>query len=233
MPMSKKMAETDDTTDMTDTPATGDTTVTTFQLSATNESSLSGSRYFNVFPPILKNISSKSQVRTALVSDSTSQTAPATTLMWKGGDGALALFALTEGITLEGAERVPVTLGSTVAVDWVGKGFTLTPASGGPANAIALTFSSSIPTDTQIGLVAGPAPILVAVPPSLSPMTLEPDLSATVTVVFGTAFQLPEPVVSDWSKEQVVTLKQIASDTGPMAAAQIKVGLDNRIIEIG
>lgn len=230
--MSKKIADTDDATTTDDAPAAAGTTVITFQLTATNESSLSGSRYFNVFPPILKNISSKSQIRTALVSDPTSQTTPVTTLMWKGGDGALALFALTEGITLEGAERVPVALGDTVAVDWVGKGFTLTPAPGGPAGGIAMTFSSTIPTDTQIGLIAGPAPILVAVPPSLSPMTLEPDLSSTVTVVFGTAFQLPEPVVSDWSKEQTVNLKQIASDTGPMAAAQIKVGLDNRIVDI-
>lgn len=208
------------------------TTVITYQLGMTNDSSLAGSRYFNIFPPYLKNISTKSQVRTALVSQATSQAAPTANLMWKGGDGALALLAITEGITVESAERVPVALGDTVSVDWGGVGFTLTPASGGPANVISLTFAAGLPGDTQIGLVVGPAPILVAALLGQS-MVLEPDLSPTVSVVFGTAFQLPEPDMSDLSKEQVVALKQIASDAGPMAGAQIKVGLDNRITDLG
>lgn len=207
-------------------------TVITFQLGLTNESSLSGSRYFNIFPPYLKNISTKSQVRTALVSQATSRAATNTNLMWKGGEGALALLAITEGITVESAERVSVTLGDIVSVDWSGTGFTLTPTPGGPTNVISLTFAAGLPADTQVGLVVGPAPILVAALLGQS-MALEPDLSPAISVSFGTAFQLPEPDMSDLSKEQVVTLKQTASDAGPMASAQIKVGLDNRITETG
>lgn len=199
-----------------------------FELTATNESTVPGVQYFSVFPPALKNPPPKSQTLTALVSDPTNQ-GDATTLTWNGGSGALALFALIEGANPDAAKRTPVGLGDTVAVAWVDGAFTVTPAAGGPANAIEVTFAAGVPGRGQIGLVVGPAPILVPIPAGLPALTLEPDLSPTVTVIFGTPFQLPQPDQSDVSKAAVVTF----TSTSPTAIAQIKIGLDNLIVQVG
>ena len=164
---------------------------TTFQLKATNDSSLSGSRYFNVFPPILTNIAANSQILTALVSAPTSEAEPTAMMTWKGGSSALALFAFPADASPDAAPRTPVALADTVVVDWANGAFTLTPAPGGPANGIEVTFTTAVPVETQIGLVVGPGAILLQLPVGPSPLTLMPDLSATATVVFGTAFQWP------------------------------------------
>jgi len=202
----------------------------TFNLTATNGSSLPGAHYFNVFPPALKTPSLKSQTLTALVSQPTTSENPTTTLTWKGGGGALALFALASGMVIGNVERTPVALGDTVAVAWVDGAFTITLAAGGPANAVEVTFAPGIPPDAQIGLVVGPAPILVSVPAGLSSLTLEPDLSPVAMVVFGTAFQLPQPEMSDASQARTIMFNL---DTAvATASAQIAVGLENRIVQI-
>ncbi|KAB1082362.1 MULTISPECIES: hypothetical protein [Rhizobium/Agrobacterium group] len=204
-----------------------------FELTATNGSSVPGFQYFSVFPPALKNPPPKSQVLTALVSDATDQ-AGTTTLTWNGGSGALALFALLEGTSPNNAHRTPVALGDTVAVALVDGAFTLTATAGGPANAIEVTFAPGVPPGGQIGLVVGPAPILVAIPAGLSSLTLEPDLSPTVTVVFGTAFQFPEANESDVSQSATTTFKQDATtEASPTAIAHIEVDLDNKITQVG
>lgn len=228
--MSKEMADNDSNVSADTPPAA---TEITFNLTATNESSLSGNQYFNIFPPALKTPSLKSQVLTALVSEPTSAASPTTTRTWKGGSGALALLAVTAGASPSEAETTPVALGDKVTVAWADGVFDMTPSPGGPPNAVEVTFAPGVPADSQVGLVVGPAPILVRVPVGLSPLTLEPDLSPTVTVVFGTAFQLPKPEVSDVNKAQLITFKDGATSGGATASAQIKVGLDNLIIETG
>lgn len=208
------------------------TTGTAFTLSATNGSTVPGVQYFNVFPPALKSPSAKFQILTALVSDPTPQTGKAT-MTWNGGGDALTLFALVDGKSPINIQGTPVALGDTVAVAWADGAFTVTPATGGPPGAIEVTFAPGVPVEGQIGLVVGPAPILVPIPIGLSPVTLEPDLSPTVTVNFGTAFQLPKPDESDLSKAVTITfVDDPSASPGPAFVAQIKVGLDNQIVEV-
>ncbi len=226
--MSTQVANTDSSTAADDPPATG---VVPFQLTATNASSVPGSVYFNVFPPALTNFPATGQTITALVSPATTNSSPPVTMTWNGGPGALGLFALTDGADPARAEKTPVALGDTVAVAWANGAFTITPSPGGPAGVLTVTFAPGIPTGGSIGLVVGPAPILVPIPVSLSPLTLAPDLSPTVTVVFGTAFQFPAPDISDESQAQTVTFKTDATSTSPTATASITVGLDNQIVE--
>lgn len=227
--MSTKMAETSSDPAMNSAPPAA---AVPFELTATNESTVPGVQYFSVFPLALKNPPPKSQTLTALVSDPTKQ-GEATTLTWNGGSGALALFALIEGASPDAAERMPVALGDTVAVAWVDGAFTVTATAGGPANAIEVTFAPGVAAGGQIGLVVGPAPILVPIPAGLSSLTLEPDLSPTATVVFGTAFQFPQPDESDVSKPATITFEQDETTSASTpASAQIKVGLDNQIVEI-
>ncbi|MDI6835861.1 MAG: hypothetical protein QMD99_09135 [Rhizobiaceae bacterium] len=214
----------------TDAPATG---AVSFQLTATNASSVPGSTYFNIFPPALKNLPATAQTITALVSPATTNTSPPVTLAWSGGAGALSMLVLAAGAELASAEKTPVALGDNVAVAWANGAFTITPSPGGPAGVLTVTFAPGIPVGGSVGLVVGPAPILVPIPVSLSPLTLEPDVSPTVTVMFGTAFQLPAPAISDESQAQTVTFKTDPTSTSPTATAAISVGLDNQIVETG
>lgn len=228
--MSTQVASTDSSITANDPPATG---AVSFQLTATNASSVPGSVYFNIFPPALKSIPTSGQTITALVSPATTNTSPPVNLTWNGGAGALSLFALAAATDISRAEKTAVALGDTVAVAWANGTFTVTPSPGGPEGVITVTFAPGIPTGGLVGLVVGPAPILVPIPVSLTPLTLEPDLSPTVMVVFGTAFQLPPPDVSDESQAQTVTFKTDATSTSPTATAAITVGLDNQIVETG
>ncbi|WP_341487745.1 hypothetical protein [Pararhizobium sp. A13] len=225
--MSTKKTKTSSDPLRTSTPAAASVP---FKLTATNNSTVKGAQYFNVFPPALKNPSPISQTLTALVSDPT-EDGDKITLTWNGGSGALALFTLIDGTNPDTAERTPVALGDTVAVAWIDGAFTVTPAAGGPANAIKVTFTAGVPAGGQIGLVVGPAPILVPIPAGLSSLTLEPDLSPTVTVIFGTAFQLPKPDQSDVSNAATIAFEQhTATNASPTAVAQIEVGLGNQIV---
>jgi len=203
-----------------------------FALTATNNSTVPGIQYFSVFPLPLTKPSLNSQTITAMVSGPTKQ-GDTKTLTWNGGSGALTLFAFLKDANPDAAEKTPVALGDTVAVTWADGAFTVTAAAGGPAGAIEVTFPESVPADSQIGLVVGPAPIFVAAPAGLSSLTLEPDLSPTVTVVFGTAFQLPAPDESDLSQAATITFKQDTTAASPTAAAQIEANLDNKIVQIG
>ncbi|WP_416798719.1 hypothetical protein [Ciceribacter azotifigens] len=226
--MSTQVASTDSNIAANDPPATG---AISFQLTATNASSVPGSVYFNIFPPALKNLPASVQTITALVSPATTNTSPPVNLTWNGGAGALSMLVLAAGADPAHAEKTPVALGDTVAVAWTNGAFTITPSPGGPEGVLTVTFAPGIPAGGSVGLVVGPAPILVPIPVSLSPVTLEPDLSPTVTVMFGTAFQLPAPDISDESHAQTVTFKTDATSTSPTATASITVGLDNQIVE--
>ncbi|HEV7309253.1 hypothetical protein [Ensifer sp.] len=200
----------------------------TFSLTATNGSSLAGDAYFSVFPPPLKSPPVSSQVLTALVSAATSEANETTTLTWNGGSGALALLAMAEDGAPATAGKTPVALGDKVMVTWADGAYTIVPSTGGPASAVEVDIDPSVPPNSLIGLVVGPAPILVGIPAGLGPLTLEPDLSPTATVVFGTACVYPPAPISDVDQGLTVTF----SGT-PTAAAQVAVGLDNLIQQTG
>jgi hypothetical protein len=223
--MSTSRTNTGSTAAQTDDPVAEETT---FTLTATNESSVPGAQYFNVFPPKLISPAQGTVIYTALVSNQTTKANPTVTMSWKGGAGALAMTALTKTMKIGNAAQTPVALGETVAVDWIDEAFTLTPTAGGPEGVITVTFSQNIPADSYVGLVVGPAPVLVPIQGNGSPLTLEPDLTPVVTVAFGTAFQWPKPQVWDESNAKTVTFKQ--GDTNGVYA-QIQVGADNLIVE--
>lgn len=208
------------------------TAATTFQLTATNQSSARAEGYFNVYPSLLTDPPANAQTPLALVSDETAK-GKATTMTWQGGSAALALFAMATGTTPAAAPRTSVVLGTTVAVDWANGAFTLSPAAGDLADSIVILFTPSVPTETSIGLVVGPGAILVRRAAGESTLTLTPDLSPTATVEFGTAFQFPAGDFSDVSPSQGITFKLAGSSAAPVGNASIEVGSDNLIIQNG
>lgn len=213
------------------TETAADTADYTFSLTATNQSSLSGKRYFNVFPPYLLTPAAAGQTRMARVSDPTvaSDAEPAdTTMTWSGGAGTLAMFAITKDGDPTVAETVPVVLGDTVAVSWVDGTFVITPATGGTEGVITVTCTAGTPTGSQIGLTVGPASILVAAPAVGAPLTLTPDLSLTATVVFGSAYLWPKPAI--WDATAPLTVTFTPGATGTVGAA-IVVGPDDIIVQ--
>lgn len=222
-------------TDSSPAPGTvSATTATIFTLTTVNASSVAGPSCFSVFPPILKNLPAISQVLMALVSAPTVQGGAPGVMTWKGGSGALTLFALVSGAAPENNPGTPVALADTVAIDWINGAFSLVPsAGGGPVDGIEVTFTAAVPIGTQIGLTVGPGAILVQQPAGQAPLTLTPDLSLVATVVFGTAFQMPMPDMSDVSKPQTVTFTPGGTIDNPTASAAIFVGLDNLIVETG
>ncbi|MBO9100173.1 MULTISPECIES: hypothetical protein [unclassified Rhizobium] len=205
---------------------------TTFELKATNDSSLPGQNYFNVYPPILTNLDAKAQTLVALVSDATSK-GQSTTMTWQGGNGALSLFAVTAGASPVTSPSTAVALGDTVVVDWAAGAFTITPAAGGLTGSIQVSFSAEVPPGTKLGLVVGPGSILVRPAMGQAVLTLTPDMSLVATVSFGTAFQLPPPPVSDVSQPMLVTFQPGTSSSGPLATAEISVGVTDEIVQLG
>ncbi len=195
----------------TETPALA---ATTFHLTATNNSSLVGDSYFNVYPPALTSPSVNSQTRQALVSEPTSK-GETTTMTWPGGSAALSLFAVHAGANPTTSAHIPVALGDIVAIDWVDGAFSVSPAAGGTAGSIQVTFTAVVPSDTSIGLVVGPGSILVLQPPGQAALTLTPDLSSVATVSFGTPYQLLKPLFSDVNASSLVIFRQGTSSTAP------------------
>lgn len=216
------------------TETADDATNYTFSLTATNQSSLSGNRYFNVFPPYLLTPAMTGQKRMARVSDPTvaSNVEPAdTTMTWQGGASTLTMFAVTKDENPTMAKPVQVALGNTVAVSWINGSFTIVPAAGGPEGVITVTFTEGIPDNSLIGLVVGPAPILLAVPSPLAPLTLTPDLSLTATIIFGSAYQWPKPDVWDATAPQAITFTSGAAGAASTVSATILVGPDDVIVQ--
>jgi hypothetical protein len=196
-------------------------------LTATNNSSVPGEQYFNVFPPPLTVMPEQPQTAIPMVSTATvtgaQSAAPGpqsiAVLKWPSPP-TLALIALKSGQSVDTAALTAVTLGSTVAVTWVDDGFVVTPTPG-TGNTIKLTFGPGIPVLSSVGLVVGPGPILV--PIAGASMTLAPNLTPTFMVQFGTAWQPGSPSFSD-----VSTLTSVAF-TGTEAA--IVVGANNLIVQ--
>ncbi|MBY5890820.1 hypothetical protein HFN49_32105 [Rhizobium leguminosarum] len=204
-----------------------------FNLTATNKSSVPGLQFFSVFPPELKSVAPKQQqLVTALVSGPTTQASSPQILTWKGGTGALTLLAF-RGTSLQSFQTTPVSLGESVTVSWSQGAFAFARIEGASKDKVAVTFASGTPTDGFIGLTVGPAPILLSIPKSLTPLSLEPDLSPTVTVVFGTPFEFPCPNQSDLSKATSVYFAQGSGCGGLTYSAQINVGPEDVIVQIG
>lgn len=215
-------------------PADSPPTATTiaFTLVATNASSIKGDAYFSIFPPPLKSPAVTAQVPTALVSAATdAKTSATTTLTWNGGSGALVLLAMAAGDAPANAEKTAVALGDKATVTYANGAYAITAATGGPANAIEVIFDEGVPASSLIGLVVGPAPILLKPPAGMGSLTLEPDMSPTVKAVFGTACTYPPPENSN--VDQGLTVTFLAGGGGSTASAQIAVDLDNLIVQTG
>ncbi len=188
-------------------------------LTATNNSTVPGEQFFNVFPPPLTVTPQQPQVPIPMVSTATvSGTQPVAILKWPSL-AALTLIALKPGQSVDTATPTPVTLGSTAAIAWQDDDFsvTVTPGTG---NTVALVFAPGIPPSSHVGLVVGPGPILV--PIVGEGLTLTPSRVPTFMVQFGTPWQ-PGSSFSD-----VSTLTPV-SFLGPTAA--IGVGSDNVIVQ--
>ncbi|HBF28469.1 hypothetical protein [Rhizobium sp.] len=198
---------------------------TSLTLTATNNSSVPGLQYFNVYPPLLKNLPAAQQTQTALVSEPTLHDGSNTAISWASGSDALSILAVTNGQILSKAEQTPIRLGQTATVSYPNSTFAIAISDGGTADIITVAFTAPIPIHSQIGLVVGPAPILVAVPASLSSLTLEPDLSQQVTVTFGSPFVWPAAEETDTSIPTVVTF------AAGQTSATITIGPDNLIVQ--
>lgn len=96
-----------------------------------------------------------------------------------------------------------------------------------------MSFSAEVPPGTKLGLVVGPGSILVRPAMGQAVLTLTPDMSLVATVSFGTAFQLPPPPVSDVSQPMLVTFQPGTSSSGPLATAEISVGVTDEIVQLG
>ncbi|MBB4284540.1 hypothetical protein [Roseospira goensis] len=206
----------------------GATKGTTYTLKAINRSTVSGAQYFNVYPPALTVSPPQPQTVIPLVSAATVSGGKdggqeSATLSWAGGADALVLIAVAPGQTPDGAVRLDVTPGSTVAVAWKDNAFTLTETGQGNGSGITVTFGPDVPGSSRVGLIVGPGTILVSVPVSGATLIMTPDLSTTVGVVFGTPDRPGGEQVRDVSPKVSVEFKT--------THATIVVGPDNLITQ--
>lgn len=151
-----------------------------------NQSTVPGIQYFNVFPPPLDvSPSPPPQELTVVpkVSDATNNsTQPKAVLKWPAPP-AMSLVALRRGDGMGAATPTPVTLGSTVAINWQDGAFAIV-ATPGTGDTIKLTFDPAIPAGSRVGLFVGPGPTFM--PIGGEGLTLTPSLTPTYTVQFGT-----------------------------------------------
>lgn len=190
-----------------------------FVLTATNNSSVPGEQYFNVFPAPLTVKPQLAQIPVPMVSAATiSGSKQAVAVLTWPSDQTLSLIVLAQGDSVDAAKRTPVTLGSTAAITWENDAFSVavTPGTG---DSVTLTFGPGIPPSSRVGLVVGPGPTLV--PIVGDGVTLTPTFTTTFTVQFGTPWQPPPPDFSDVSASAVVAF------IGRKAA--ITVGAENVI----
>jgi hypothetical protein len=201
-------------------PNVGPPVAPTLTLTATNNSSVPGPQYFNVFPPPLLVVTPQQpQSFVPKVSGPTTTGATPITMEWST-PAALPLIALAPGQSAAGAQQTPVTLGSTAEIAWKDNAFTVTATPGSGSN-ITLAYDSGIPLGSSVGLMIGPGTILL--PISGTGLALTPDLTPTYTVQFGTAWQPGAPAFSDTSAPETITF------SGTTAA--IVVGSDNTIVQ--
>jgi hypothetical protein len=151
-----------------------------------NQSTVPGIQYFNVFPPPL-DISPlpPPQELTVVptVSDATNNsTQPKAVLKWPAPP-TLSLIALKRGDGMGAATPTPVTLGSTVAINWKDGAFAIV-ATPGTGDTIKLAFDPAIPTGSRVGLFVGPGPTFM--PIGGEGLTLTPSMTPNYTVQFGT-----------------------------------------------
>jgi hypothetical protein len=185
-------------------------------LTARNNSSVPGEQYFSVFPPPMSVTPPElRQIPVAKVSTPTvTGKIRLARLTWWSGRAALALVTLAPGQAIEAAMRTPVTLGSIAALVWEDGMFSVTVRPG-DGEGITVTFDGDIPPVSYVGLVVGPAPILV--PVVRDAVHLKPDLAPIVSVRFGTPWQWGAPSFSDLSRATtvVITDHEAAIEVGP------------------
>ena len=174
----------------------------TLTLTATNNSSVPGLQYFNVFPPPLFAVTPQQpQSFIPLVSAPTETGDAAVTMAWTT-PAALPLLALAPGQSPSSVPQTPVSPGATATITWSDGAFKVAVVAGtGPV--ITLVYSGSIPAGSSVGLVIGPGTILM--PISGTGLAFTPDLVPTYSVQFGTAWQAGAPAFSDTSASETIT----------------------------
>ena len=191
-------------------------------LVAKNESTVQGIQYFNVFPPpLVVSPAPPPQELTVVptVSQATNNsTQPKAVLKWPAPP-AMSLIALKRGDSMGAAVPTPVTLGSTVAINWQDGAFAIV-ATPGTGDTIKLAFDPAIPAGSRVGLFVGPGPTFM--PIGGEGLTLTPSLAPTYTVQFGTPWGGPVDF-RDLSALAPVSFK---GDT-----ALVVVGSDNVIVQ--
>lgn len=156
-----------------------------FTLTAINHSTLNGNRYFSVFPPEMTVAPVQPQTILPLVSSATVKDGgqkTVATLTWPIG---LTFFAIAPGQAADTVARTPVTLGSTVAVEWQNSAFTARLSPTGVESGVTVTLAADIPPASSVGLILGPGTILVPAPPG-GKVVLTPNPKPVATVYFGT-----------------------------------------------
>ncbi|MBV5333926.1 hypothetical protein JZU57_01510, partial [bacterium] len=136
------------------------TTGTPYALTCTNNSTVPGNQYFNVYSsptvsptlpmtvvPLVSPATCSPNVA-ASAGKKSSASAPASVVAtWSGGAGALALFALSPGQKSIPTVTTPVTLGCTATVDYVDDAFTVTPVAG-EGSTVAVVLTANVPSSS-------------------------------------------------------------------------------------
>lgn len=194
-------------------------------LTAVNASTVPGNQYFNVYPPLCTVSPSLPQTLVPLVSLATRTGTSSNTasIAWSSGPGALA-------VVVPYTDKTPLTLsavtpGSTVTVSFANGTYSLAVAPGSGGTGVTVVFATGTPVPSSIGLVAGPGTNVIALTPTSTTVTLTPNLTAPVTVQFGTPYQAGAKT-TDLGQAAKVTLVGTTSMT-----AAIQVGVDNLIVQ--
>jgi hypothetical protein len=205
--------------------APSDDTAAPFSLIVTNNSSVPGDQYFNVYPPEMVVSPFQPQILIPKTSPPTVTGSAPITMTWNGGAAALALVALQPGQDLSAAISQPIELGGSGTVTWTGSQFTVELSTQGTGSGpITVTVAPGAPALSSVGLLVGSGAVVVTVPAAGCSLTLTPDLTPIVTVQFGTAF-VPGP--SNFRDESDPVHVTFAGTT-----ATIYVGPDNLIVQM-
>lgn len=212
----------------TDTNAPQNTaTGTDYALTATNNSTVPGTQYFNIYPLPLKSIPAQNQFYTARVSPPTSRQDATVHMNWHVDQTAITVLAMSSHAEISQAVKLTAPLGSTVTLDWQDGAYQLAISASDTGTAIIVNVSAAVPANSLVGLDTGLTPIFVNTT-GAGALSLEPDLTPSAVARFGTAYQWASSDISEGSGCYQV----IFYPTGETSAyAQIQIGMDNVITQ--
>ena len=215
-------SETTTTSGSTASTTTTTAAATSFSLTATNQSTVPGKQYFNVYPLACTTVVPSMPctlvptVSAATVAGTTSAVA---TVTWQGGAGGMTLV-----VPASGTSPTAVALGDTVTITYADSAYTLSSVPG-TSSTVTIVLATGTSMPASIGLTTGAGMISLAPTSSTTTITLTPDLTPTVNVQFGSAYD-PLSGTSDLSQMVAVTFTGTTS-----LQAGILVGPANTITQ--